>query len=366
VSVRSTTIAAWRGRGLALAPPPRWLLGWWAAGRVAVIATALALRPTAWTLDRWDGRWYRMVARGGYLLVPGRQSDPAFFPLYPILLRGVHALGVGWGIAGPLLSNAALLLGLGLFYALTREIFSEALARRSTIYLAVFPLSYVFSMTYPESVVLVLLTAAPLAALRRHWWLAAVCAAGAALARPEGAFLVFPLADIARRQRDSLSPARLGAALTAVLAPVAAIASYSLYLATVLHDPLAWSQAERAWGRRFAITGIFRAFTHLPSALGNHPWLVRDVICFFLYLGLLYAARRVGTPPAWLTAGAAIVILPVFTGAFDSIGRFGLLAPPLFWGLAGLTRSGASERVLRPLLLALLVVGTVSLAYVFP
>jgi hypothetical protein len=364
MSVRSAAVTA--RRGLTLAPLPRWLIGWWMVGRVVAITTALAIKPTVWTLDRWDGRWYRMVARGGYLLVPGRQSDPAFFPLYPILLRGVHAVGVGWGVAGPLLSNLALVVGLGLFYALTREIFSEPLARRATTYLAIFPLGYVFSMAYPESVVLVLLTAAPLAALRRHWWLAAACAGAAALARPEGLFLVLPLASIAWQQRQTLSPARRGAALAAVFAPPAALVSFSLYLDNVLHDPLAWSQAERAWGRRFRITGAFRAFGHLPSAVGHTPWLVRDVVCFFVYLALFYAARRVGTPIAWLAAGVAIVILPVFTGAFDSIGRFGLLAPPLFWGLAGLTKDVRSERLVRGLSLVLLVLGTVSLVYVFP
>jgi hypothetical protein len=364
VSVQSDTLPT--PRGLTLAPPPRWLVGWWAVGRLVAIATALAVKPTVWTLDRWDGRWYRMVARGGYLLVPGRQSDPAFFPLYPILLRIVHGAGVGWGVAGPLVSNLALLLGLGLFFALTRELFGTRLARRSTIYLAIFPLSYVFSMSYPESVVLVLLTAAPLAALRRRWWLATVCAGAAALARPEGLFLVFPLADIAWRQRPTLSTAQRGAALAAVLAPVAALMSYSLYLDTILHDPLAWSQAERAWGRQFRISGALRAFGHLPAAVGHIPWLMRDVVCFFLYLVLLYAARRMGTPAAWLAAGTAIVVLPIFTGAFDSIGRFGLLAPPLFWGLAGLTKDARSERLVRCLSLVLLVGATASLAYVFP
>lgn len=364
MSAPSASIAA--QRGFALAPPPRWLVGWWAVGRLVAIGTALAVRPTIWTLDRWDGRWYRMVARGGYLLVPGRQSDPAFFPLYPIMLRMVHAIGVGWGVAGPLLSNLAFLLGLLLFYRLSREMFSESLARRATTLLAVFPLSYVFSMSYPESIVLVFLTAAPLAALRRRWWLAAFCAAAAALARPEGLFLALPLAAIAWRQRHELSPTRRGAALAAVFAPLAAIASYSVYLASVLHDPLAWSQAERAWGRQFEVSGAYEAFAHLPATIGHDAWLVRDVVCFFVYLALLYAARRVGTPPAWLAAGAAIVILPTFTGAFDSIGRFGLLAPPLFWGLAGLTTNPRSERIVRSLSLVLLVLGTASLAYVFP
>ncbi|HLY86760.1 MAG TPA: hypothetical protein VKO84_09695 [Gaiellaceae bacterium] len=364
MSASVTTEAA--RRGLTLAPPPRWLIGWWTLGRVVAVGTALAIKPTVWTLDRWDGHWYGMVARGGYLLVPGRQSDPAFFPLYPILLRAVHALGVGWGLAGPLLSNLALLLGLGLFYALSRELFSEPLARRATTYLAIFPLSYVFSMSYPESVVLVLLCAAPLAALRRRWWLAAACAGAAALARPEGLFLVFPLAAIAWQQRQTLTPVRRGAALAAVLAPAAALVSYSVYLDSALHDPFAWSRAEHAWGRQFRISGAFRAFEHLPSAVSHSPWLVRDVVCFFGYLGLLYAARRMGVPRSWLAAGAAIVILPVFTGAFDSIGRFGLLAPPLFWGLAALTKDARTDRLARAISLVLLVLGTLSLVYVFP
>jgi hypothetical protein len=363
VSAPSATVVT--RRRLAL-PLPVWLVAWWAVGRLVAIGTALAVKPTVWTLDRWDGRWYRMVAHGGYLLIPGRQSDPAFFPLYPIMLRILHAAGVGWGVAGPLLSNLAFLLGLVLFHRLSRDMFSEHLARRATTYLAIFPLSYVFSMTYPESVVLVLMLAASLAALRGRWWLAAACAGAAALARPEGLFLVFPLADLAWRQRRSLSPARRGAAVAAVTAPVAAIASYSLYLATVLHDPLAWSQAERAWGRQFRPSGAYEAFAHLPVVVGHDAWLVRDVVFFFVYLVLLYAAWRVGTPLAWLAAGATIVILPVFTGAFDSIGRFGLLAPPLFWGLAGLTRRQWSARLVCVVSLLLLFLGTASLAYVFP
>jgi hypothetical protein len=364
VSAQSTAVTT--GPGFTLAVPPRWLLGWWAIGRLVAIATALALKPTVWTLDRWDGSWYRMVAQGGYLLVPGRRSDPAFFPLYPIMLRVLHAAGLGWGAAGPLLSNLAFLLGLLLFYRLSRELFSEPLARRATTYLAIFPLSYVFSMAYPESVVLVLLLAAPLAALRRHWWLAAVCAGLAALGRPEGLFLALPLADIAWRQRSTLSPSNRGAALAAVLAPAAALASFSAYLSTILHDPLAWSEAERAWGRQFEPTGAYEAFAHLSVTIRHDAWLVRDVVFFFLYLVLLYAARRVGTPLAWLVAATAVVIVPIFTGAFNSIGRFGLLAPPLFWGLAELTKSAQSERAVRAVLLATLVLGTASLAYVFP
>jgi hypothetical protein len=111
---------------------------------------------------------------------------------------------------------------------------------------------------------------------------------------------------------------------------------------------------------------VYWAFAHLPRALGNTPWLARDVVFFFLYLALLYGAWRLGTPRVWLAAGAAIVVLPLFTGGFDSIARFGLLAPPLFWGLAWFTRRAGTDRGVRALSLVLLVVCTASLAYVFP
>jgi hypothetical protein len=65
-------------------------------------------------------------------------------------------------------------------------------------------------------------------------------------------------------------------------------------------------------------------------------------------------------------AGTAVVVLPVFTGAFVSVARFGLLAPPVFWGLAGLTKDRRTERLVQAISLVLLVVCTASLAYVFP
>lgn len=362
MTVRADAVAA-RGTP-ALRLPPRWLVGWWAAGRIVVVAAAFALRPSVWSLDGWDGHWYRLVARSGYLLVPGRPSDPAFFPLYPILLRLVHALGIGWGIAGPLLSAAALLVGLGLFYLLTRELFDESLARRATIYLAIFPAGYVFSLTYPESLVLALVTAAPLAALRGRWWVAAACAGAATLGRPEALFVALPLAAVAWEQRRSLSPPARGAALAAILAPAAALVSYPLYLGTVLHDPLAWTRAQAAWGRSFRLTGPFWAVVHLPSA--NHGWIARDFVFFLFYLGLLWAAHRIGTPLVWLMAGAAVVVLPVFSGTFESIARFGLLAPPLFWGLASLGDDRRKDGAIRVLSLLLLVGGTLSLRYTFP
>lgn len=357
-----------------------WIAAWWLGGRALVFVTALVVRTIGvhgyavsnasrhafGLLGGWDGIWYRRVASDGYLLIPGRQSDPAFFPLYPLLLRGMHVLGAGYQSAGLLLSNLALLGALVAVAALTRELFGATLARRTTVYVAIFPLGYVFSMAYPESVVLGAIALAGLAALRGHWTAAALCAAAAALARPEGVFVALPVLACAWRRRRSMSPFERGVALGAICAPVAALASYPLYLGSVLHDPLAWSQAERSWGRAFSPLGFVGTIVHLPHAVAGTPWLLRDVAAFILYAALLVAARRAGTPPAWLAGAVAVVALPVFSGSFESIGRFGLLALPVFWGLAWVGRNPVADRAIRGAAIVLLPALTATIPFVFP
>ena len=357
-----------------------WIVGWWAFGRALVLGPALvvdAFGPrgylrrdehahTLGLLGSWDGLWYRMIASDGYLLIPGHQSDPAFFPLYPVLLRGVHGLGFGYQTAGLLLSNALLLVALGAFEALTRHLLGPGHARRATVYVAIFPLGYVFSMAYPESLVLAAIALAGLAALHGRWWAASLCAGAAALARPEGLFVALPVLASAWHRRSDLSPVRWGLALGAVLAPAAALASFPLYLGYVLGDPLAWNHAEQAWGRRVSPLGFIRAFEHLPHALSQNPWLVRDVVAFVVYAVILAAARRAGVSVPWLVGGVAVIGLPLFSGSFESIGRFGLLAPPVFWGLAWLGRKRGVDRAIRAASVVLLVAATVTVPYVFP
>jgi len=342
-----------------------WIGAWWLGSRTIVFATAAASHSVS-VLAGWDGHWYRTVASDGYLLVPGRQSDPAFFPLYPSLLRIVHSAGIGYETGGLLIANLAFLGALVAFHALTRDLFGDAIARRATKYVAIFPIGYVFSMAYPESLVLTAIALAGLAAVRGRWGVSAVAATAATLARPEGVFLAFPLAALAYRRRSELTPAEAGLAFGSALAPLGAFAAFPLYLDRVIHDPVAWSRAERAWGRHFSPLGAFHAVTGLPHAFAESAWIARDAAMAVLYILLLVAAARMGVPRAWLAAGSAVVILPLFSGSFESIGRFGLLAPPLFWGLASLARRRGVDLTLQALSIALLVAATATITLAPP
>jgi mannosyltransferase PIG-V len=359
----------------------RQILGWWAGSRALVTLAALSLhglrashgyfgshifQHALGPLEAWDGVWYQRIAEHGYLLLPGQQSDPAFFPLYPLLLKSADALGISIGAAGVILSNIFFLAALLAFDSLGNELFSSQLARRATLLLAVFPTSYVCSMVYPESLVLLAFALAGLFAVRGRWLACGGAAAVAALARPEGLLLAFPIAACVFARRRELSPTERGRGLAAVLAAPAAAISFPLYLGWALHAPLAWTSAQHAWGRSFRLDGLFIAVRNAWADIGRQGWTSRDVVFCLLTLALLGAAWRAGAPRGWIALGVLIVLLPVGSTSFASDARFAFLALPAYWGLASICREQRRFVAAAALCAALLVGATVTLPFVFP
>jgi hypothetical protein len=359
----------------------RAIVVWWGASRTVVFGAAFALhvthaprgyfgsavfRPLFGPLEAWDGVWYRLIAVHGYLLVPGRQSDPAFFPLYPLLLKVVAATGLPIAAAGLLLSNAVFLGALFAFDALSTELFDRELARRATLLLAVFPTTYVCSMIYPESLVLLAYALTGLFAVRRRWGLCAVTAAIAALARPEGILLALPILGCLVAQWRSLAPGERGRGVGALLAGPAAAVSFPLYLGWALHDPLAWSKAQTAWGRSFRVDGIYHAFGDAARQMTSQGWPYRDFTAFVLALVLLALARFARVPRTWIALGIATVLVPLGSGSFESDARFALPALPVYWTLAWLCRRRLALGGAVVVSTMLLATATLTLPLVFP
>ena len=362
----------------------RWrpLLAWWALSRAVTLVAFVVLdelgprghlagpiydQPLG-LLGAWDGVWYARIAQHGYILVPGVQSNPAFFPLFPILLR---ALNLGFGLpytaAGAIVSNLALLVAVVAFCELgVRVLGDTAVARRAACFMAVAPMGFVFSMSYPESFALACTVLALLVALDDRWLLAAVLGAVAVLARPEAFVLVVPLAVIAWSRRELLDPARRGRALAAVLAAPAAVTTYPLYLQWSLHDAGAWGRAQSAWGRAFRVTGPINALEHLPSKITVQPVIGRDLAFVIVYAALLAYAARSGIGASWIAGAALVLALPIFSGSFESEARFGLLALPVYWAVGTLVRNRAVELAVQVGSLALAVTWVMLLPYLWP
>jgi hypothetical protein len=69
---------------------------------------------------------------------------------------------------------------------------------------------------------------------------------------------------------------------------------------------------------------------------------------------------------AWVLGGALVLVLPLFSGSLESEARFGLLALPVYWGLALVSRRRVVELSLRLGSLALLVTWVILLPYLWP
>ncbi|HEV2723018.1 MAG TPA: mannosyltransferase family protein [Thermoleophilaceae bacterium] len=222
-------------------------------------------------LARWDAVWYLSIADSGY----GHDDSPstAFFPLYPLLVRGVGELGGGSRGALLVASYVVALVGfLGALYLLFRLVTLELGPRVGTptlVLLCAFPGSLFFGAPYSESLFLLVSVGAFYAARTGRWAWAGMAAAAASGTRSAGILLLVPLAILylygprsdrpggkSRREEGLLGALRPVHAIRPeagwlVLAPAGLIA-YAAYLGLSHGDPLAFSSVQDSWAREFA------------------------------------------------------------------------------------------------------------------
>jgi hypothetical protein len=156
--------------------------------------------------QRFDTLWYLRIAAHGYAAHDG---STVYFPLYPMLIRLLGTIFVGnYLLAALVISNLAFVGVLFCLYRLTQLQFGGASARRSTLYLAIFPTAFFLLAAYTESLFLLLTLAAFIAAHEKRWWLAGTLGFFSALTRLQGVVLVIPLLYMYLRDR-SFHPSRL-------------------------------------------------------------------------------------------------------------------------------------------------------------
>jgi Mannosyltransferase (PIG-V) len=200
-------------------------------------------------LARWDAVWYLRVADTGY---GESEARAAFFPLYPLLVRGL-ATPFGASPAALLLAAYAVALGaflaaLALLHRLVTLELGRPLAEPTLLLLAVFPAALYFGAPYAESLFLALSVGAFYAARTGRWVWAGAAAAAAAATRNSGVLLMIPLALLWWGSRER--SLRDGA--WTLLAPLG-LGAFALYLGLAEGDALQFAHAHEAWYRELKI-----------------------------------------------------------------------------------------------------------------
>jgi hypothetical protein len=229
-------------------------------------------------LARWDAVWYLRIADSGYGESPAR---PAFFPLYPLLVR---ALATPFGAtpaallaAAYAIALAAFLGALTLLHRLVSLELGRPLARPALLLLVVFPAALYFGAPYAESLFLLLAVGAFYAARTSRWAWAGACAAAAAATRNSGLLLVVPLLIVWWGARDR----RPGDAAWVLLAPLG-LGAFALYLGLAEGDAWGFLHAHEAWYRELSVplAGAWEGFGAAVDGLRQLASGQRDVVYF--------------------------------------------------------------------------------------
>ena len=142
---------------------------------------AASANPLLAVWGRWDAEHYLRIAGQGYF-----GTEPAFFPLYPLLIRIVSGFTGSLLVAGLIVSNTASFLSLLYLYKLVEHEYNRHVAQRATFFVSIFPTAIFFSAVYSESLFLFLTVASFYYVRERRWLMAGVFGFFAALTRSEG------------------------------------------------------------------------------------------------------------------------------------------------------------------------------------
>jgi hypothetical protein len=287
---------------------------------------------------RWDGWWYLGIAAHGYTstLRPNvagwhhRYSDWAFYPAYPLLVRGLHAVAPGTafsvvGLGVSFLTGFAAVLAV---HQLGTQYSGRATGRSAALLLAAWPGSAAFSLPYSEGL-FVAATALALTCLLRHRWvLAGAAGFVSTTSRASGVALLLAatvVAVVEARRSHRLAP------LAAPLLTAAGTVSFLAYGYLRTGDALVWRHAENLWQQRLDLgAGMLRDWAHnLPMGRGDEVLeLLAAVGLLWLVAVALPAVRDLSDPLVVYTAGALALLL-----AYSAVGprpRMVLGAFPLF------------------------------------
>jgi len=272
------------------------------------------------TWNHWDAANYTRIAQYGYQT----HFDLAFFPLFPFLITCIsHVLG-GWSylLVGTLLSNGALLGVLFLLYKLAAQAIGEGaigeqIARRTVLYLCIFPTAFFFFAAYNESLFLLFFLGAFLALRQQRWWLAGLLGLFAALTRSAGILFVIPyLYEVwdTRHTAPTLTK-KLRRLLPIAFIPMGTLI-YSVYCWIITGNPLTFVTIQDHSGRHLTWpwVGLWQAITALlfaqPFGSANQAHLLLDLgsTLGFLVLTIL-GWRRLPTSYSLWTAVLLLYIL---------------------------------------------------------
>ncbi len=280
---------------------------------------------------KWDAVAFLRIALHGYTSALTEPHPTAFFPLLPLLLRGLIALHLPGADAGLLISAASSMVAFAYLYRLAEAELGTGCGRLSVWYLALFPASVFLVAGYAEPLFLAGAIASFFYARQGSWAKVALPAAIATASRFSGIFLLAALGVEMLRQRKT--PGRKTAeAVGAIAFGSLPLAAYCFFLAQARGDPLFYFTDERlGWHRR--VVSPMSSFTNTFG----HPGAPIEIAAALT--GLFFVVWAVRTQQWSYTVYMLLLLTSLVTSTYYlSIPRLLLSFFPIPLLLAGVAR----------------------------
>ncbi|MFA7274541.1 MAG: hypothetical protein WC044_11760 [Crocinitomicaceae bacterium] len=298
------------------------------------------------TTRKYDAYWYQKIAENGYPIVTKKidlgyanakdfkQSEWAFFPLYPKLLAGMkNVLGMGYASAAFVLSLLFSFLSmLGMFWFGLLFLKNEQNALYATVLLFCFPFAFYFSMFYTEALFFTFLIFSFIAIHFKRQVLLSFLIIPLILLRPNGLFLLIPLFVYYLEQNNLLVKWKLDwqnvkskktilTSLAFLTGPIAFLL-YCYYQYKMTGFPFAFSIAQAGWYREFMfpLLAFFRK-GDLATQFNSIYSIFAILFAFSIRKKLPISLNLL----IWIS-----LILPLCSGSVTSMTRFISIIFPFF------------------------------------
>jgi len=289
----------------------------------------------------WDGSHYIYISQHGYTNIGDEANFIVFLPLYPAAIN-IISLIVGNSLLGSILISNILFIFAGVvFYKLLKQSYSEKFSFFVVFLMAIFPTSFFFSSSYPESLFVLLFCLSFYLFNKNQTVLSGMTAGLATLTRPFGILMWPALAIEAIKSKKMM---RIPILITF------GVLFISIYLAInyfVYNDIFAFQKILRDhWQKSFAFPwqGIYQSWRVVVLSTKWDEYRI--------YIGL---AEAIASTVAWIFVPLAFykklkihlswsvyyllgVIFFTSTGFILSAPRYLLSLPPFFLILASILK----------------------------
>ncbi|MBI3341884.1 hypothetical protein HY024_02070, partial [Candidatus Curtissbacteria bacterium] len=272
---------------------------------------------------QWDGGHYLQIAQEGYRYFP----NIAFFPLYPLLMKGLSFLFFNNLLfAGLFIANVSFLLFLVILFRFVKENYGKEVARNVLALYVLFPTSFFAVALYSEGLYLFLSAIALTLYYKKKYIGAAAAVALCCLTRNAGLllFLALVIDFLFKLKAGKFTKQNVINLFTFIAVAILPFSVYCLFLLINYgKSPLDFIAVQTYWGRE-----VVDPFSTLASyifsilTLENRPFLdYLDLVFTLVFLYVLTCNIQKIKRGIWIYS-MLILLIPASTGTLTSMPRY--------------------------------------------